>query len=169
MVEDNDDESKSRINLSIRKKTNPSNLSQALNKMANMNWASNTSRILVETSIITNGMVIKEEVDPTEREDIKLALVNRKNLLIGIFILLVFVISGSALGPATLHIPAKSILIKTLWRTETNLMFSFPLMILVYVLSHFKLYDNISLWRDFSPRVLMNSMITSFFSTIWWE
>lgn len=101
-------------------------------------------QILVETSITTNGMVIKEEVNPTDREDIKLALANKTNLYIGVIILLAFVISGAALGPATVHLPAKSILIKTLWRTESNLAFSFPLMILIYLLSYFKLYENIS-------------------------
>lgn len=88
--------------------------------------------MVVETSIVSYGVAIREEVSPLEPEDIKLAFTTTKNLIIGILILLSLVTTGSMLGPVTMVVPAKSPLLKALWRAESNLIYSILLTMILY-------------------------------------
>lgn len=106
---------------SIRKKCTPANLSQVIGSMTNINLSFRGGSILVETSIISGGVGIKEEVNPLAPEEVKLAFTSTWNLIVGVVLLLLLVITGSMLGPITMSIKAaKHSLFKALWRAESN-------------------------------------------------
>ena len=118
---------------SIKKKVSLANLSQVLSSMSNINISSRQCPIIVETSIISCGVGIKEEVNPLEPEDIKLAFKGTWNLFIGILLLFILIITGSMLGPVTMYIkPAKHPLFKALWRAQSNAIYSVIITIILY-------------------------------------
>lgn len=107
---------------------------------------------------------MKEEINPLEPADVKLAFTSTRNMIIGTLILLCFVVNGAMVGPLTVYLPAKSPLIKAMWRTQTNFVIGCPLMILLYLWK----WNEMSPRRDFSPKMLINSAITGFFSFVWY-
>ena len=92
-IDDNEEEEHMH-DLSMRKKLSPINLSQVLGSMSYINWSLRAGHIRVETSLISGGVGIIEEINPLEPEEVKLAFTNTWNLLIGILLLLILVITG---------------------------------------------------------------------------
>lgn len=118
LVEEEGDLSKADI--TPRRKLAITNFSQVMGGMSYMNLSGAASPVVVETSLVVNGLAMKEEINPLEKPDVKLAFTSTKNMIIGILIVACFVINGAMVGPLTLYLPAKSPLTKALWRTQTN-------------------------------------------------
>lgn len=91
------------------------------------------SPVIVETSIIEAGFVIKEEVNPFEPEDVKLAFTSSKNMWIGILLILLYLFPNASAGPVTMTLQPKSPLIKALWRTQANFLMTLPLYFGLYL------------------------------------
>lgn len=163
MLEEEDELTPMAIN-TTRRRAQLNNLSQVMGGMNVMNLSGAASPIIVETSIVMHGFTMKEEINPLEPSDVKLAFTSTKNLVIGILILLCFVISGAMVGPITVYLPAKSPLIKGCWRTQSNIIIGFPLMFMLYIWKK----DELSFRRDTSLKMLTNSAITAFFGFIWY-
>ena len=83
-----DEEEEHMHDLSMRKKLSPMNLTQVLGSMSYINWSLRAGQIRVETSLISGGVGIIEEINPLEPEEVKLAFTNTWNLIIGILLLL---------------------------------------------------------------------------------
>ena len=133
-------------------------------KMSSINVSTIYSPAVVETSIITHELCLREEINPLEIQNEKLVYTNTKNLLLGIFVLLLFAIPGAWVGPIIMSLPAKDVIIKSLWRTQGNLVILIPITILLYTWQK----DQMSFKRDHSPKMLLNSLMIAFFSFIWY-
>ena len=151
------------LNTSSRPKIPMTNLTKILSNMSNMNLSAAYSPIVVETSILIGEVSIKEEINPLEQADKKLAFTSTKNLIIGIILLFWFVIPSSCVGPIIMSLPAKHPLIKAWWRTQSNLIWTLPLTFMLYIINR----KQISFKRDHSPRILINNMITAFLGFLW--
>jgi len=152
------------VKITSRKYSKMSNLSQVMGGMTIMNLSGGGGPVVIETSIVIHGMVMKEEVNPLEENDVKLAFTSTKNLIIGILILLCYVINGAMVGPITVNLPAKNPLVKGLWRTQGNTIISIPIMLALYVWKR----KEMNFKRDHSFKMILNSSITSFFDFIWY-
>ena len=151
--------------ITIKKRSSPANFSQVLNSMSIANIWWKDSPIIVETSILSWGVAIKEEVNPFEPEDIKLAFKGKWNLLIGIILLMLLVTSGAMLGPVTMYIkPAKHPLIKAVWRTQSNFVYSITITCILYFVKR----NEMSFRRDHSLRTVLNSLWGTFFNFAWY-
>ena len=132
--------------------------------MSAINVSAAYNPIVVETSVMALELSHREEINPLEPPDVKLAFTNTKNLLIGIFLLIWFVIPGAWVGPIIMSLPAKDVVIKSLWRTQGNLAVTMPVTALLYIWQK----DQMSFKRDHSPRMLINNSIIAFFSFVWY-
>lgn len=63
-----------------------------------------------------------------------------------------------------MYLPAKSPLIKAMWRSQSNMTLAIPLTILLYVCQR----ETMSFRRDHSLRMLVNNTITAFFGFVWY-
>jgi hypothetical protein len=85
-------------------------------------------------------------------------------MIIGILFLCSFVINGAMTGPITVSLPAKSPLIKGMWRSQATAILTYPLLLLFYLLKG----KNASITKDFSPKMIVNIMITCIFDMGWY-
>ena len=130
-------------------------LTRMFSQMSAINVSANWAPILVETSVYALELSLKEEINPLEPQDTKLAFTNTKNLIIGIILLLSFIIPGAWVGPIIMSLPAEDAVIKSLWRTQGNLVIAIPITALLYICQK----DQMSFTRDHSPRMIMNNLI----------
>ena len=139
-------------------------LSQVLGNLSAVNISNVTSPVIVETSVVVGGFALKEEVNPFEPEDVKLAFTSTFNMWIGILLMIIYLLPGAAIGPVTMSLQPKSPLIKALWRTQANLLMTLPLYFGMYLWSR----KEMSIKRDHSFKMLLNSAITSIFDFFWY-
>lgn len=149
--------------VSPRKKIPMKGLSHVFGSMSIMNLSSSVAPVMIETSLVAQEMAIKEEINPLEEPDVKLAFTSTKNMIIGIIILLMFVVNGAMVGPLTVFLPAKSPLIKACWRTQLCLSNGIFLMPPLYIWK----WKEMSFKKDHSPKMLVNSAITAFLGFLW--
>jgi hypothetical protein len=159
-----EEESSFKMDTTTRRRMQMHNISQVMGGMSIMNLSGAAGPVVVETSLIMHEMAVKEEINPLEEPDVKLAFTGTKNLIIGIIVLSLFVINGSMVGPLTVFLPAKSPLIKAMWRTQSNFSNGIFLMIGLYIWK----WKEMSFKRDHSPKMLTNSAITAFLGFLWY-
>jgi hypothetical protein len=151
--------------LVIPKTSYPKNtLSDVIDGMSIVNLSQTSGPAVVETSLISNGLFVKEEVNPLVPADVKLAFKSTKNMIIGIVVLIIFVVNAAMAGPIAITLPAKSPLMRGLWRLESTLIFAYPLTLLLYVVKR----KELSFKNDFSTKFLINSVIGGLFSFLWY-
>lgn len=153
-----------RVDITSRRRIPLNNLSQVMGGMTIMNLSGAASPVVIETSMLSHGMAIKEEINPLEQPDVKLAFTSTKNLIIGTIILSLFVINGAMVGPLTVFLHAKHPLIKAIWRSQSNLTVGMIVLSLLYIWKR----NEMSPRRDFSFKMLVNSTITAFFAFGWY-
>ena len=132
-IEEEDEMGSKFMSSVIKPKIPMTTLTRVFSNMSVMNLSGAYSPIVVETSILISEASIKEEINPLEPADTKLAFTSSKNLIIGIIMLLWFVIPGSWVGPIIMSLPAKNPFIKSSWRTQSNLILTLPLVVLLYM------------------------------------
>ena len=158
------EESKMKNSNNLSRQMKLKKLSQVLGNLSVWNISNVSSPVIVETSLVVGGFAIKEEVNPFEAEDVKLAFTSTANMWIGILLVLVYLLLGSATGPITLCIKAKSPLIKALWRTQANFIMTMPLYFGMYIWNK----KDMSIRRDHTFKMILNSAITSIFDFFWY-
>lgn len=125
-------------------------------------YTEGASLLLLETSLLMDGIARVEEVDPWNLKN-KLAFTSAKNFFLGVLILFSMAISCSLIGPLTLSLPAKTPLVKSVWRTQGNAIVSVVLMFINYAVNK----NTMSFVKDHSGLMLLNSAKIAFFSFLW--
>jgi hypothetical protein len=167
VIEDDDDKTpKMMPKISLISKTSSpmKNLSEVIGGMNIINLSQTSGPVVIETSLISNGMAVKEEINPLESADVKLAFKSPQNMIIGIIVLIIFVVNGAMAGPLAISLPAKNPLMRGLWRLQSTMFFAYPLTLLLYIVKR----KELSFTKDFSSKFLLRSMIGGLFSFFWY-
>ena len=98
-----------------------------------------------------------------QSNDLSLAYTNKTQFIIGICVLIVMIISCSLIGPLTLALPSKSLLIQIIWRYFGSTIISVPLMFGLYAIKG----SDMNFKNDFSKNKFKRCLINSLLIFLW--
>jgi drug/metabolite transporter (DMT)-like permease len=116
----------------------------------------------VNTSFFMQSMTVLEN-SPLPEPEVRLAYTSTKNFLIGCLMLFLMVGPCSIIGPMTISLPAKNVFVQASWRFQGCTLLAIPLMLALYAYKG----QEMSITKDFAPKVMLRSMMNSFLIFLW--